>query len=55
MLTYPIKLTYHVRFYYFGERLIPEMLGKRDAPEGTVAETWEISDYRETTGHITNG
>jgi hypothetical protein len=31
MLTYPIKLTYHVRSYYFGERLIPEMLGKRDA------------------------
>jgi mannose-6-phosphate isomerase len=55
MQTYPIKLTYHVRSYYFGERLIPEMLGKRDAPEGIVAETWEISDYRETTGQITNG
>src|SRR3954453_6382692 len=55
MQAYPIKLTYHVRAYSFGERLIPEMLGKRDVPEGTVAETWEISDYRETTGEITNG
>ena len=26
MLTYPIKLTYHVRSYYFGERLIPDLL-----------------------------
>jgi mannose-6-phosphate isomerase len=53
--TYPIKLTYHVRAYYFGERLIPERLGKRDAPEGIVAETWEVSDYEETTGMVTNG
>jgi mannose-6-phosphate isomerase len=52
---YPIKLSYHVRDYYFGERLIPEMLGKNDAPDGVVAETWEISDYRETTGTVANG
>ncbi len=44
-----------MRSYYFGERLIPELLGKKDAPEGVVAETWEISDYRETTGKVTNG
>src|SRR3712207_5160189 len=55
MQTYPIKLTYHVRAYAFGERLIPEMLGKSDVPEGVVAETWEISDYRETTGEVKNG
>jgi mannose-6-phosphate isomerase len=55
MNAYPIKLTYHVRSYYFGERLIPDLLGKRDAPEGVVAETWEVSDYRETTGRVTNG
>ncbi len=55
MNCYPIKLTYHVRSYAFGERLIPELLGKRDAPGGVVAETWEISDYRETTGTVTNG
>lgn len=54
MDAYPIKLTYHVRNYYFGERLIPTLLGKSDVPEGIVAETWEISDYRDTTGRITN-
>ncbi len=55
MEPYPIKLTYHVRNYAFGERLIPEILGKESVPEGIVAETWEISDYRETTGEIING
>ena len=55
METYPIKLTYHVRGYAFGGRLIPEMLQKDDVPEGVVAETWEVSDYRETTGEIKNG
>lgn len=55
MESYPIKLTYHVRSYAFGERLIPEMLGKSDAPEGVVAETWEYSDHRETTATILNG
>ena len=55
MELYPIKLTYHVRNYAFGKRLIPEVLGKEDVPEGVVAETWEISDYRETTGEIING
>src|SRR5215204_5159046 len=55
MEPYPIKLTYHVRNYAFGERLIPEVLGKEGVPEGVVAETWEISDYGETTGEITNG
>jgi mannose-6-phosphate isomerase len=55
MKVYPIKLTYHVRSYYFGERLIPDLLGKKDAPEGIVAETWEISDYKDTTGRVTNG
>jgi mannose-6-phosphate isomerase len=55
MNCYPIKLTYHVRAYAFGERLIPEIIGKEDVPDGVVAETWEISDYSETTGTVTNG
>ncbi|HEX5848760.1 MAG TPA: class I mannose-6-phosphate isomerase [Rubrobacter sp.] len=55
MEAYPIELTYHVRDYYFGERLIPELLGKRDTPDGKVSETWEISDYRETVGTVVNG
>lgn len=52
---YPIKLTAHSRAYAFGGRLIPEMLGKAGLPDGTVAETWEVSDYHETTGMVTNG
>jgi hypothetical protein len=55
METHPIKLTHHVRAYAFGERLIPEMLGKKGVPEGAVAETWKMSDYRETTGEVKNG
>ena len=52
---YPIKLTAHLRTYAFGGRLIPKMLGKKGLPEGAVAETWEVSDYRDTTGTVTNG
>jgi len=55
MQWYPIKLTPHIRTYAFGERLIPDMLGKTAMPEGVVAETWEISDYADTTGTVTNG
>ena len=55
MKAYPIKLTYHVRSYSFGERLIPEMIGKQDAPDGVVAETWEVSDYRDARATVTNG
>ncbi|MBE9180283.1 mannose-6-phosphate isomerase [Oculatella sp. LEGE 06141] len=52
---YPIKLTFHVRQYAFGERVIGDRLQKQHLPEGIVAETWEISDYRDTTGTVTNG
>lgn len=55
MERYPLKLTFHVRQYAFGERLIPEMLGKVGVPEGVVAETWEISDYRDAPAAVTNG
>lgn len=55
MEPYPIKLTTHVRTYAFGGRLIPDLLGKEGLPEGTVAETWEVSDYQDTTGTVTNG
>jgi mannose-6-phosphate isomerase len=48
-------MTYHVRTYYFGERLIPEMLGKEGVPDGVVAETWEISDQKDTRATITSG
>lgn len=55
MQWYPIKLTAHVRTYAFGERLIPELLGKQEVPAGRVAESWEISDYRDTTGTVIGG
>jgi hypothetical protein len=29
---------------------MPEMLDKKGVPEGIVEETWEVSDYRKTTG-----
>jgi mannose-6-phosphate isomerase len=52
---YPLKLTTHVRTYSFGERLIPDRLGKCGLPEGRVAETWEVSDHRDARATITNG
>lgn len=53
---YPLKLTAHTRHYTFGERLIVDRLGKRGLPaEERIAETWEISDYGETTGVVRNG
>jgi mannose-6-phosphate isomerase len=55
MQWHPLRLTYHVRTYAFGARLIPDLLGKQGVPDGVVAETWEVSDYRETTGTIVEG
>jgi len=52
---YPIKLSVHVRDYAFGERLIPERLGKAGMPAGIVAETWEVSDQRGARATIANG
>ncbi len=52
---YPIKLTPHIASYPFGGRRIPDMLGKVGLPDGVVAETWEVSDYRATTGMVING
>ena len=52
---YPLKLSFHVRSYAFGERLIPEKLGKQDLAGGIIAETWEVSDYRDTSGTVLNG
>jgi mannose-6-phosphate isomerase len=52
---YPIKLTAHINKYIFGGRLIQERLGKGNLPDSIVAETWEISDYQDKTGTVTNG
>ncbi len=52
---YPLKLTFHVRTYSFGDRLIPELIGKTDVPDGVVAETWEVSDHQSARATIVNG
>lgn len=52
---YPLKLTTNIQKYTFGERMIPERLGKRGLPSGRIAETWEVSDYKEKTGTVVNG
>lgn len=52
---YPLKLTTPIRAYTFGERLIPEHLGKGGLPDGTIAETWEVSGYRDAMGTVING
>lgn len=55
MSWYPLKLSVHIRTYAFGERLIPDRLGKEGVGDGVVAETWEVSDYDETSGTVLNG
>ena len=50
-----MKLTPHVRTYYFGERLIPDLLGKEGMPDGRIAESWEVTDYREARTTVANG
>lgn len=52
---YPLKLSFHIRTYAFGERLIPERLGKEGVPAGVIAETWEVSDYEDATATVLNG
>lgn len=56
MKWYPIKLTAAVREYAFAQRAIADRLGKKDVPPtGKIAETWEISGYKEAMGTVTNG
>ena len=50
---YPLKLSYHIRNYYFGEDLIHGI--KDNLPDGKISETWEISDYKDTSGTVLNG
>jgi mannose-6-phosphate isomerase len=52
---YPLRLTFGVRRYAFGGRLIPERLGKADLPDGVIAETWEVSDHPSERAHVLNG
>ncbi|MBX6764121.1 MAG: class I mannose-6-phosphate isomerase [Rubrobacteraceae bacterium] len=52
---YPIKLEPHLRAYAFGGRMFRERLGRERLPEEDLAESWEVSDYRDTTGRVVNG
>lgn len=55
MQWYPIRLSTPVRHYAFGARLIPELLGKLAEVEGTLAESWELSDHASTEATVVNG
>ena len=55
MLWSPLELSIHIRNYSFGERLIEELLRKPNLPPGVIAETWEISDYRDAPAEIVRG
>jgi len=52
---YPLQLSYGVRRYGFGARLIAEQLGKDGLPEGVIAETWEVSDHASEPASVLNG
>jgi mannose-6-phosphate isomerase len=52
---YPLRLSFGMRHYAFGERLIADRLGKADLPPGNVAETWEVSDHDDLPATIRNG
>ncbi|MFC6879112.1 MULTISPECIES: class I mannose-6-phosphate isomerase [Actinomadura] len=41
---YPLRLTTPVKSHVFGGRAIVERFGRRPAPSGRIAETWEVSD-----------
>ena len=52
---YPLQLSYGVRRYGFGARLIAEQLGKDGLPDGVIAETWEVSDHADEPASVLNG
>ncbi|MFO8151481.1 MAG: type I phosphomannose isomerase catalytic subunit [Trueperaceae bacterium] len=52
---YPLLLTYGVRRYAFGARLIADRLGKEGLPGGVIAETWEVSDHDDEPAVVLNG
>jgi len=52
---YPLRLSYGIRRYAFGTRLIETRLGKEDLPDGVIAETWEVSDHASEPATVLNG
>jgi mannose-6-phosphate isomerase len=52
---YPLLLSFGIRRYAFGARLIPDRLGKPGLPGGVIAETWEVSDHDDEPAVVLNG
>lgn len=52
---YPLLLTFGIRRYAFGARLIADRLGKAGLPDGVIAETWEVSDHDDEPAVVLNG
>jgi mannose-6-phosphate isomerase len=52
---YPLLLSYGIRRYAFGARLIADTIGKTGLPDGVIAETWEVSDHDDEPAVVLNG
>lgn len=52
---YPLRLTSPTQPHVFGDRAIPDRLGRAGLPEGRVGETWEVSDVEGLGSEVTNG
>lgn len=51
----PLKLTTPTRSHVFGGTLIRDRLGRRELPQGRIAETWEVSDVDGDIAMVTSG
>lgn len=54
-LFYPIRFRPVYQTYLWGGGKLRDTLGRDDAPEGIVAESWEISDRDDGMGVVANG
>jgi mannose-6-phosphate isomerase len=52
---YPLLLSYGIRRYAFGARLIADTIGKTGLPAGVIAETWEVSDHDDEPAVVLDG
>jgi mannose-6-phosphate isomerase len=52
---HPLRLSTPIAPHVFGGRAIVDRLGREDAPDGRVAETWEVSGLPENASVVTDG
>ncbi|MFG2004177.1 class I mannose-6-phosphate isomerase [Spirillospora sp. NPDC048911] len=52
---YPLRLSAPTMTHVFGGRAIVDLLGRLDAPEGRIAETWEVSDVEGKGAEVLEG